>query len=82
MPNVNDVPAEPADGLWDANDAAHYLKVSRSWIYQRAESGVLPCLRVGGLVRFDPEIVRAFARGEIRPPKVVAFPGAPSGKNG
>jgi excisionase family DNA binding protein len=53
--------------LWDANDVARYLKVSRSWVYQRAESGQLPSLRVGGLVRFDPEVVHAFARGEIRP---------------
>ena len=82
MSNAKDAAAETADGLWDANDAAHYLKVSRSWIYQRAESGLLPCLRVGGLVRFDPEIVRAFARGEIQPSKVLAFPSSPSGKNG
>ncbi len=31
------------DELWDANDAARYLKVSRSWVYQRAEAGLLPC---------------------------------------
>lgn len=82
MTNAKDAAPDPTNELWDANDAAHYLKVSRSWIYQRAESGLLPCLRVGGLVRFDPEIVRAFARGEIQPPKVLAFPGSPSGKNG
>ncbi len=82
MPNANDAASDTNAELWDANDAARYLKVSRSWIYQRAESGLLPCLRVGGLVRFDPEIVRAFARGEIQPPKVLAFPGSPSGKNG
>src|SRR6266478_8521607 len=26
-------------------------------IYQRAEAGLLPCLRVGGLLRFDPATV-------------------------
>jgi antitoxin HigA-1 len=40
--------------------------VSRSWVYHRAEAGLLPHLRVGGLLRFDPDVVRAFARnGEI-----------------
>lgn len=50
------------DELWDANDVARYLKVSRSWVYHRAEAGQLPHLRVGGLLRFDAEVVRAFAR--------------------
>jgi excisionase family DNA binding protein len=69
---------ESTDELWDANDVARYLKVSRSWVYYRAEAGLLPCLRVGGLVRFEPATVRAFARGEIQPPKVLPFPPAPS----
>ena len=50
--------------LWDALDVARYCKTSRSWVYQQAESGRLPHLRIGGLLRFDPERVRAFARGE------------------
>ena len=50
--------------LWDATDVAQYLKVSRSWVYHRAESGELPCLRIGGLLRFDPQAIHAFARGE------------------
>ena len=47
--------------LWDANDVANFLKVSRSWVYQRAEAGLLPHLKVGGLLRFDPEEIRAYA---------------------
>lgn len=53
----------PSVGLWDANDVARYLKVSRSWVYQRAEAGLLPCVRVGGLLRFRPDSVRAIADG-------------------
>jgi excisionase family DNA binding protein len=49
--------------LWDATDVARYLKVSRSWVYHRAEAGELPCLKVGGLLRFDPQAIHAFARG-------------------
>jgi excisionase family DNA binding protein len=78
------IPAEPApppDDLWDANDVARYLKVSRSWVYYRAEAGLLPCIRLGALVRFDPAVVRAFARGEIQPQKAPASPGSPTGKN-
>jgi excisionase family DNA binding protein len=81
MTNANDSPAAEPGELWDANDTARYLKVSRSWVYQRAEAGLLPCLRVGGLVRFDPTTVRAFARGEVQPLKVVPFPCSPSAKN-
>jgi excisionase family DNA binding protein len=50
--------------LWTANDVAAYLKVSRSWVYHRCESGELPCLRVGALVRFEPERIKAYARGD------------------
>ena len=61
--------------LWDANDVARYLKVSRSWVYRAAESGALPHLRVGALLRFLPGAVRAFACGE-KPlhARVVPFP--------
>jgi len=58
-------PPEPTqDRLWDANDVARYLKVSRSWVYHRAEAGLLPLRRVGGLLRFDPAAIRAFAAGK------------------
>ena len=57
---------EPADGLWDANDVASYLKASRSWVYQKAEAGLLPCLRLGGLLRFEPAQVKSWARGDLR----------------
>jgi excisionase family DNA binding protein len=54
-------PLSTADGLWDANDVAAYLKVSRSWVYQKVAAGLVPYVRVGGLVRFVPDDVRAFA---------------------
>jgi excisionase family DNA binding protein len=50
-----------SETLWDARDVARYLKVSRSWVYQKAEAGQLPYLKVGGLVRFVPERIREFA---------------------
>ena len=51
------------DSLWDARDVARYLKASRSWVYQKAEGGQLPHIRIGGLLRFEPETVRSWARG-------------------
>ncbi len=52
------------DGLWTADQVAAYLHASRSWVYQRAASGELPCVKIIGLLRFEPETIRAFARGE------------------
>jgi predicted DNA-binding transcriptional regulator AlpA len=66
---------DTGDGLWDAKDVALYLKVSRSWVYHRAEAGLLPCLRVGGLLRFDPQAIRSLARGQAPSgARIVAFP--------
>ncbi len=60
------------EALWDARDVARYLKVSRSWVYQKAEAGLLPYLKVGGLVRFVPERVRDFALGTAGGPGAAA----------
>lgn len=53
-------------GLWNPTDVAAFLQVSRSWVYQKAEAGLLPVIRLPGssLLRFDPDLVRAFARGD------------------
>jgi excisionase family DNA binding protein len=59
------------DRLWTANDVARYLQASRSWVYQKAESGALPCLRIGGFLRFEPEAIRDFARGSAAGSAVV-----------
>lgn len=65
------------EALWDACDVARYLKASRSWVYQKAEAGLLPSLRIGGLLRFDPPTIRAFARGELPSARVLSFPAHP-----
>ena len=52
------------DRLWDTHDVARFLGVHRNWVYQQAEAGTLPCVRMGGLVRFEPATVRALAAGE------------------
>lgn len=57
----------PCESLWTVPDVMHYLQLSRSWVYEKAEAGILPSLRICGVLRFDPEAIRAFARGEVRP---------------
>ncbi|MBM7117653.1 helix-turn-helix domain-containing protein [Archangium primigenium] len=61
--------------LWTVQDVARFLQVSRSWVYQKTAAGELPCLHVGGLLRFEPEAVRAWVKGE-RPPasRLLTFP--------
>ena len=50
--------------LRDVAWVAAFLNVSKSWVYQATASGALPCIRVGAAVRFDPEAIRAWVRGE------------------
>jgi predicted DNA-binding transcriptional regulator AlpA len=52
------------DPLWDARDVARYLKKSLSWVYHAAAADEVPCRRIGGSLRFAPDEIRAFARGE------------------
>lgn len=58
--SVNQPIQQDAETLWTADDVAAYLKVSRSWVYHRAESGRLPHVRVGGLLRFQPNEIRVY----------------------
>jgi excisionase family DNA binding protein len=55
-----------SEQLWDVNDVAKYLKVSRSWVYHRVAAGLLPCTRIGALVRFRASRIRALARESER----------------
>ncbi len=50
--------------LWTVADVATYLRVSRSWVYHRSAAGMLPFLRVGALLRFEPDAIRAYAQGK------------------
>jgi excisionase family DNA binding protein len=63
--------ARDAETLWTPAEVAAYLRVSRSWVYQKAEAGLLPSLRFGGCLRFDPASIRAYARGQALPSNVI-----------
>lgn len=70
---MSSLETSPTEALWDANDVARYLKTSRSWVYARVASGELPHRRLGGLLRFDPDAVRAYARGEAQSANVISL---------
>lgn len=66
--------AQSDEPRWTAVDVAKYLKVSPSWVYQRAHSGEIPFHRLGAHLRFDPDVIRRYARGEpVAPPRVVSL---------
>lgn len=62
---IEEAVTAPASTLWTAADVAAYLQISKSWVYQRSAEGELPTLRIRGLVRFDPDEIRAYARGRV-----------------
>jgi excisionase family DNA binding protein len=51
--------------LKDVAWVAEFLGVSKSWVYQATSSGVIPCVRIGALVRFDPLVIKAWVRGDV-----------------
>jgi Helix-turn-helix domain len=54
-------------GLWRAVDVASWAKVSRSWVYDKARGGELPCIKIGGHLRFEPAAIKKFflANGNV-----------------
>lgn len=59
-------PANPIhDPLWRVVDVARYLNMSESWVHKAAADGSLPSVRLGASLRFDPEEIRRFVRGEL-----------------
>ncbi len=57
--------AHATEPLWTAEDVAAFLRVSLSMVYKLRRMGALPAVRVGALFRFQPDEVRAYARGEL-----------------
>lgn len=55
------------DRLWDVNDTANFLRVSRSWVYQEAAAGALPSIRLGGLLRFHPNAIKGHVGLNVPP---------------
>jgi excisionase family DNA binding protein len=58
--------SERDEPRWRVDDVASYLQCSKSRVYKGAEAGTLPCVRLDGLLRFDPDQIRAYARGDLK----------------
>jgi hypothetical protein len=55
------------DRLWDPLDVGRYFGISRNSVYAQVDAGALPCVRVGGLLKFDPDKIRSIGKGELKP---------------
>lgn len=63
---------QPDEALWRVQEVAGFLHASASWVYHAAEAGRLPCVRLGGLLRFRPAEIRAWVdRQASRPASVI-----------
>jgi excisionase family DNA binding protein len=48
--------------LWNVQDVASYLSISKSMVYKLVSKNVLPCIRVSDCIRFRPETVEKLAK--------------------
>ena len=55
-------PAISEDNLWSTPDVANFLRCSERQVFTLRQQG-LPCLQVGGLIRFEPRRVRDWLSG-------------------
>ncbi len=53
-----------ATRAWKVQDVAEFLQASESWVRNAAAGGRLPCVKIGGLLRFDPDEIRSLARAQ------------------
>jgi excisionase family DNA binding protein len=61
------------DILWKVTNVAKFLQVSRSWVYHAADSGRLPSLKVGGLLRFQPDEIKEWVQRQGRSNNVLSM---------
>lgn len=61
-----DQPENSARKLIDVQEMARILNVPVSWLYERTRVGTIPCVRIGKYVRFDPQEVLTFFRGQAK----------------
>jgi len=61
-----------AEAVWTALDVARFFRAHRNWVYAQAARGVLPSIRVGGLLRFNPTQIRALVEVSEGAPQLLA----------
>ena len=55
--------------LIDAKTAGKLLGVPHTWLLRQARADAVPHIRLGHYVRFDAEVLLAWARGRARGPR-------------
>lgn len=59
--------AVPEGGLWDAEQVAKHLGMSRAWVWKQVREGLgLPYVRLGGTLRFNREAVDAWVAAQSK----------------
>lgn len=56
----------PADSLWDARAVAEFLGASASYVYKKVQAGKIPFVRIGWMVRFSPDAIRAWVKARTK----------------
>ncbi len=59
---IKDVPVQRL--LLKPNEAAEMLAISPRLLWSITDSGALPCLRIGRLVRYDPADLKAWINAQ------------------
>jgi len=59
--------------LWTVREVQALLRIGRNHVYDLATRGVLPSIRIGSRVRFDPAKVRAWLDAQSAVAKVLPF---------
>jgi excisionase family DNA binding protein len=54
---------EMDNGFLTINEVSEKLKVSSSWIYKKCRAGIVPHVRIGGMLRFIEKDVDAWVAG-------------------
>ena len=58
---------DPSSNLMTAAEVAKILNCSPSWVYKAADRGEIPAVRLGAMLRFNPEALRAYLAAKSSP---------------
>jgi excisionase family DNA binding protein len=59
--------------LWRAEHVARLLDCGVKTVYAKAANGEIPSLRVGGLVRFEPDVIERWLKTQRQGPPDEAY---------
>lgn len=71
-------PVQSAEPLWTVRELGAYLQRSERWIHNHRDALPQAIRLPGGGLRWEPETIRAWARGGRESDRVVAFAPRPA----